>query len=493
MSYLGDRLKSCRCLICGKEYFEVRDYCSNCGRKSYGKMGSIDLFFDKGTLELCTFVNEPTNKFMKLSNFIYGIISFHDGKIRVPGRLTDQLICDGKDIDFSSFEGREVVPRFRRRYSVGKNEVIPTISLAFTLADEYYPHQEYKIVEPKKEYELPGIVGYGAYTSKFRIKEGGIERAVPYIDEDSVTAAVEAGKSALIHSGVNSNLIGKVYVGSESNPYAVKPIASKVAQVLELGEKDGDVQSVDAIDTEFACKAGTSMYKDACSLVSYPRSGIKYAMVIGADNSQAAPRGCPGGELDQFVGFGGAAFIFGKNDVIAEVEGWYSCTSDTPDFWRRDGEPFPMHGGRFTGDPAYFKHVRKAASKLMDRLNLKASDLDYFVPHQPNPVFPVRVAKELGFSEEQFSPALQICKFGNTYSGCTPVGLASVLDVAKPDQRILVASYGSGAGSDAYLLRTTSQLIDKRKRQKVTVKFQAENPFIEYLDYTTYRRLKLGM
>ena len=493
MSYLGDRLKSCRCLICGKEYFEVRDYCSNCGRKSYGKMGNIDLFFDKGTLELCTFINEPTNKFSKLSSFIYGIISFHGGKIRVPGRLTDQLICNGKDIDFSSFEGREVVPRFRRRYSVGKSEVIPTISLAFTLADEYYPHQEYKIVEPTKEYELPGIVGYGAYTSKFRIKDGGIERAVPYLDEDSVTAAVEAGKSALIHSGVNSSLIGKVYVGSESNPYAVKPIASKVAQVLELGEKDGDVQSVDAVDTEFACKAGTSMYKDACSLVSYPLSGIKYAMVIGADNSQAAPRGCPGGELDQFVGYGGAAFIFGKHDVIAEVEGWYSCTSDTPDFWRRDGEPFPMHGGRFTGDPAYFKHVRKAASKLMERLNLKASDLDYFVPHQPNPVFPVRVAKELGFSDEQYSPALQICKFGNTYSGCTPVGLAAVLDVAKPDQRILIASYGSGAGSDAYLLRTTSQLIDKRKRQKVTVKFQAENPFIEYLDYTTYRRLKLGM
>jgi len=493
VSYLGDRLKSCRCLICGKEYFEVRDYCSNCGRKSYGKMGNIDLFFDKGTLELCTFINEPTNKFAKLSSFIYGIISFHGGKIRVPGRLTDQLISDGKDIDFSSFEGREVVPRFRRRYSVGKSEVIPTISLAFTLADEYYPHQEYKIVKPTKEYELPGIVGYGAYTSKFRIKEGGIERAVPYIDEDSVTAAVEAGKSALIHSGVNSSLIGKVYVGSESNPYAVKPIASKVAQVLELGEKDGDVQSVDAVDTEFACKAGTSMYKDACSLVSYPRSGIKFAMVIGADNSQAAPRGCPGGELDQFVGFGGAAFIFGKSDVIAEVEGWYSCTSDTPDFWRRDGEPFPMHGGRFTGDPAYFKHVRKAASRLMERLNLKASDLDYFVPHQPNPVFPVRVAKELGFNDEQYSPALQICKFGNTYSGCTPVGLAAVLDVAKPNQRILVASYGSGAGSDAYLLRTTSQLIDKRKRQKATVKFQAENPFIEYLDYTTYRRLKLGM
>ena len=493
VSYLGDRLKASRCHICGKEYFEVRDYCGNCGRKSYGKMASIDLFYEKGKLELCTLVNEPTNKFMKLESYVYGIVSFHNGKIRVPGRLTDQIVKDGETIDFSNLEGREVIPRFRRRYSVAKNDVVPTISLAFTLADGYYPHQHYTVVQPSKEYVGPGIVGYGVYVSRFRIKENGLERSVPFIDEDEVTAAVEAGKLSLIHSGVDSSLVGKIYVGSESNPYAVKPISSKVAQVLKLGEEDGDVQGVDAVDTEFACKAASSMFKDAVSLVNYSKSGIKYAMVIGADNSQAAPRGCPGGELDIFVGYGGSAFLFGKYDVIAEIEGWYSCTSDTPDFWRRDGEPFPMHGGRFTGDPAYFKHVRKAATRLMERLNLRASDINYFVTHQPNPQFPVRIAKELGFKEEQYMASLLINKFGNTYSGCSLVGLAAVLDIAKPEERILITSYGSGAGSDAYLLRTTSQLLDKRQRQKINVKYQAENPFVEYVDYTTYRRLKLGM
>jgi hydroxymethylglutaryl-CoA synthase len=493
VSYLGDRLKATRCKICGKEYFEVRDYCGNCGRRSFGKMESADLFYEKGTLELCTLVKEPTNKFMKLGSYVYGIISFHNGKIRVPGRLTDQIFNNADAVDFSCLEGRDVIPRFRRRYSVGRSEVIPTISLAFTLADEYYPHQEYTVVKPTKEYDLPGIVGYGVYTSRFRIKEGSLERSVPFVDEDAVTAAVEAGKLSLIHSGVDSSLVGKIYVGSESNPYAVKPIASKVAQVLKLGEEEEDIQGVDAVDTEFACKAASSMFKDAASLVNYPQSGIQYGMVIGADNSQAAPRGCPGGELDVFVGYGGAAFIFGKYDVIAEIEGWYSCTSDTPDFWRRDGEAFPMHGGRFTGDPAYFKHVRKATTKLMERLNLKPDDVDYFVTHQPNPQFPVKMAKELGFKEEQYAVSLQVNKFGNTYSGCSLIGLAAVLDAAKPEQRILITSYGSGAGSDSYLLRTTSQLLDKRQRQKNTVQLQAENPFVEYVDYTTYRRLKLGM
>jgi len=493
VSYLGDRLRANRCLICGKEFFEIRDYCGTCGRKSFGKMVNTDLFYEKGKLELCTLINEPTNKFTKLGSYIYGTISFHDGKIRVPGRLTDGTGIGLEEVDFSSLEGREVVPRFRRRYSVEKSEVIPTISLTFTFADEYYPYQEYRIIKPKKEYDTPGIVGYGVYTSKFRIKEGSIERSVPFIDEDSVTAAVEAGKLALIHAGIDNSWIGKVYVGSESNPYAVKPIASKVAQVLKLGQENEDVQGVDAVDTEFACKAATSMFKDAVALVNYPKSNIKYAMVIGADNSQAAPRDCPGGELDLFVGYGAAAFIFGKQDVIAEIEGWYSCTSDTPDFWRRDGEPHPSHGGRFTGDPAYFKHVRMSAKKLMEQLSLQTGDIDYFVAHQPNVQFPVRIAKELGFKEEQYAPMLQVAKFGNTYSGASPVGLAAVLDIAKPDSRILVASYGSGAGSDAYSLMTTSQLLDKRPNQKLTVACQAQNRFLQYVDYTTYRRLKLGM
>jgi len=493
VSYLGDRLKAVRCRICGKEYFEIRDYCGNCGRKSYGKMDGIDLFYDKGKLDVCTLVNEPTNRFTKLQSFIYAIVSFHGGKIRVPGRLTDQILKNGETSDLSELEGREVIPRFRRRNAVSQSDVIPTISLAFSLADEYYPHQDYTIIQPSKEYDSAGIVGYGFYTSRFRIKENGLERAVPFIDEDAVTASVEAGKLALIHSGVDSQLVGKVYVGTESNPYAVKPIASKVAQVLKLGKEEGDMQSVDAVDTEFACKAATSMFKDAASLVNYPKSGVQYAMVIGADNSQAAPRGCPGGELDLFVGYGGAAYLFGKQDVIAEIEAWYSCTSDTPDFWRRDSEPYPMHGGRFTGDPAYFKHVRKATSTLMEQQGLKASDLDYFVAHQPNPAFPVKVAKELGFKPDQYEISLQVNKFGNTYSGCSPVGLAAVLDVAKPNERILITSYGSGAGSDSYLLRTTDQILVKRRRQKVNVKYQAENPFIEYVDYSTYRRLKTGM
>ncbi len=493
ISYVGDRLLTSYCPLCGRKYFGVRNYCGSCGRKSLGVMKRADLFYEKGVLETCTFIREPTNRFKRLGSFVYGIVSFHDGEVRVPGRLTDRLIDDDEEVGLDRLEGREVTPRFRRRYAVGRSEIIPTISLAFTFADEYYPYQEHDIIKPRDEYEAPGIVGYAVYTSKFRIKEGPMERSVPFLDEDSITAAVEAGKLALIHSGADPSFVEKVYVGSESNPYAVKPIASKVAQALRLGEEEEGVQCVDAVDLEFACKAATSAFKDAMSIVSRFDSNVSYAMVVGADNSQAAPRGELGGELDFFVGYGGCAFVFGKYDVIAEVEGWYSVTSDTPDFWRRDREPYPRHGGRFTGDPSYFKHVRKAARRLMDKLGLSPEDVDYFVTHQPNVSFPAKVAKELGFKEEQYALGMKVAKFGNTYASSSLIGLAAVLDKAEPHERVLIVSYGSGAGSDAYSFITTSQIVEKRGRQKFTVDYQAENPFLEYVDYSTYRRLKQGL
>ena len=156
-------------------------------------------------------------------------------------------------------------------------------------------------------------------------------------------------------------------------------------------------------------------------------------------------------------------------------------------------QAYPRHGGRFTGEPAYFKHVLKACRTLMEQLNLKLDDIDYFVPHQPNLRFPVKVAKQLGFNEEQYLPSLKVANFGNAYSGSAPIGLAAVLDIAKPDERIVLVSYGSGAGSDAYSFMTTNQILEKRQRQKFTVRHQIESEHLEYVDYHTYRRLKHGL
>ncbi|RLI27392.1 hydroxymethylglutaryl-CoA synthase [Candidatus Bathyarchaeota archaeon] len=210
-----------------------------------------------------------------------------------------------------------------------------------------------------------------------------------------------------------------------------------------------------------------------------------YVMVIGADNSQAAP----GDPLDYTVGAGAAAYIFGRRDVIATLDYYVSYTSDTPDFYRRDGEKYPRHGGRFTGEPAYFKHVTTAMKTILRRSGLKPGDISYVALHSPNVKYPVRAALSVGFTMDQIKPGLVNRYLGNLYSGSSPTALAAILDIAEPGDKVLLVSYGSGAGSDAYIFTVTEKVEEKRERV-VSVRSQIENPKRRYVDYATYRRWK---
>jgi len=162
-----------------------------------------------------------------------------------------------------------------------------------------------------------------------------------------------------------------------------------------------------------------------------------------------------------------------------------SFTSDTPDFWRREGAKFPSHFGRFTGEPAYFTHVLSEGEKLLKTSGLKAKDFAYCVFHMPNGKFPRVAAKKLGFTLEQLAPSLTVDKIGNPYSASSLLGLAAVLDIAKPNQKIFFVSYGSGAGSDGFIFETTENLV-KNQKKIVPVAKQIENKI--YISYQQYLR-----
>ena len=338
---------------------------------------------------------------------------------------------------------------------------------------------------------MAAIVGYGAYVPRYRIKAEEIarmwgkepssitsglnvfEKSVPSIDEDTATISVEAARRAVKSSKIDAKEIGAIYVGSESHPYAVKPTATIVAEAIEA------TPDMTAADYEFACKAGTAGMQNCIALVE--TGMIKYGMAIGADVAQAAP----GDALEYAAAAGGAAFIIGK-EGIARINATVSFTTDTPDFWRREGQPYPGHGERFTGEPAYFRHVMGAAKMLMEKMGISPSDYDYAVFHQPNGKFPLRVAKKLGFEKKQVEDGLLCPIIGNTYSGSTMLGLAAVLDVAKPGQRILAVSYGSGAGSDAFDI-TIEDSIDGYPRQGIR-KMLEEKVYVDYATYMKFRR-----
>jgi hydroxymethylglutaryl-CoA synthase len=341
---------------------------------------------------------------------------------------------------------------------------------------------------------MAGIVGYGAYIPRNRIKTEEIarqwgkdagaisrglmlkEKSVPGHDEDTITISVAASRDAIARAGIEPSKIGAVYIGSESHPYAVKPSGTVLIDALGIGP------DVHVADYEFACKAGTEAMFVALSLVESGR--VDYALGIGADTSQGAPNDA----LEFSASAGGAAFIMGKNDLLVDVKETYSYTSDTPDFWRREGEFYPRHGGRFTGEPAYFKHVLNATRNILDKTGMKPADFRHAVFHMPNGKFPQQAGKKLGFTEKQMEVGWVVPTMGNTYSGSSPTGLAAILDIAEPDDMILLTSFGSGAGSDSFVFRATKLLPKRQALGRSVRKMLDENQ--RYMTYGQYASMR---
>ena len=299
---------------------------------------------------------------------------------------------------------------------------------------------------------------------------GITQKSVASSDEDAFTLAWEAARMALEVGEIDPKDINAIYVGSESHPYAVKPTSGMLANALKLHP------FCMAADLEFACKAGTAALQIVAAMAESKR--ILYGLAIGSDTAQSKP----GDALEYSAAAGAAAFVVGlptkKFPGVCSIDRTLSYTSDTPDFWRGANDKYPSHAGRFTGEPAYFHHVETLTKKILEELQLLPQQIDHVVLHMPNAKFPLQAAKKLGFSDEQMRAGFIVASIGNTYSACSPLGLTEVLQIAKKNQKILLVSYGSGAGSDAFLFTMLQDgfPLPQNETEKT----------LEYLSYAEY-------
>ncbi len=333
---------------------------------------------------------------------------------------------------------------------------------------------------------MVGIVSYGFYIPQYRIKTENIaevwgknpedvkkslmieEKTVAGIDEDSLTMAFESASSALSTVSVDRSKIKIVLFGSETHPYAVNPASTILAEFL------GVEKNYLAFDTEFACKAATGALISAQGLI---KSGYSaYALITASDKGMGKTHDV----LEYTAASGSVSLLLGKDDLILEILDFESFSSDTPDFWRREGMRYPSHGGRFTGKPSYFYHIEESAKSLFKKTGLTPKDFSYGVFHMPNGKFPIQVARSLGFIYPQIQDSLVIDYLGNSYTASALMGLMAVLEKAKTGDLIFLCSYGSGAGSDSFVLRVTKNL---EKNRKEFIKIIEDK---KYIDYPTY-------
>ncbi len=347
---------------------------------------------------------------------------------------------------------------------------------------------------------MAGIVGYGAWIPYTRIKVDEIhrvwrnfalarlkdvlkldEKAVLQPNEDTITLAVGAAQRAFEHAATDRSRIGAAFLCTCTNPYDSLPSVTVISEALGLpyGIISGDIQ--------FAGKSGTTAMQACLGLVR--SSMAEMALAIGADT--ISRHTCPGRMAEYAASAGAVALVLGKDEVIADIRGTASYASDLSDSFRIEGERYIQDigdGGKLY--PAFevgmVEHVRKAAEALSAQVGLAAGDYDYAVFQQPYGIIPYALGERLGFSEKQIAPGALATEIGDCGAASALLGLANVLDNAKARQKILLISYGFGAGADAVSIETTP-LIERKRPQSTVAQLIANKSVV---DYATASRLE---
>jgi len=340
---------------------------------------------------------------------------------------------------------------------------------------------------------MVGIVGYGTWIPFNRIKVEEInrvwknadlnriknvlqlnERAVLQPNEDVITLGVGAAERAIEHSASDKSRIGAAFLGTCTNPYDSRPSVTTVGEALGLRNDvfSGDIQ--------FAGKSGTTAMQMCMGLI---KSGMAdQALSIGSDTINRHT--CPGRFAEYSASAGAAAFVLGKDEVIATIEGTASYATELSDFFRVEGERYIQDigdGGKIY--PAFevgmFEHVSKASQALFEQVGLNPEDYDFAVFQQPYGVIPYTLGERLGFKKEQIEQGVVSTQIGDCGAASSLLGLANVLDSAKAGQKIFVASYGFGAGADAFSIRTTP-LIEQRRPKLSVAQILANKRVVDY-------------
>jgi hydroxymethylglutaryl-CoA synthase len=328
---------------------------------------------------------------------------------------------------------------------------------------------------------MSGIIGYGVYVPKYRIKQQDIgipwgsfgmgEKAVCGWDEDIISMAAEAVDNAMKHSGVKAADVGALYMGTASSHMVEMHLSPILAEILSLSphatvlDLPGTVNAV-----------GNALSQ---CLMAIEAKKIKCGIVVGTENRMVGP----GSDGEVSFGAAAVAMVIGTEGTIADIEGVESYRTLFMDRWRNAKDPWVsnLFDQRFFRDDGYAKHIAEATKALMAKVKKTTADYKLAIFPQVDPRVPAGAGKALGM--KNLFPDLTGA-IGDV-GGVSPfLCMAGALEQTKPGERLLVASYGSGMATAFSIVATDN--IGKKKTPKTLEKYISQKA---YVDYPAYLRL----
>ncbi len=329
---------------------------------------------------------------------------------------------------------------------------------------------------------MAGIVSYGSYVPYRRLKRAAIgqamgipagkgERAVASFDEDCVSMAVEALRDAL--RGAPARGIHSLIFATSTPPYAEKLNAAVVGAATLLPAE------IRAVDLTGSIRAGLSGLLQAADAVE---GGASQAAVAMADCRLGAPEG----KAEQSNGDGGAAFVLGRDNVIAEIVASASLTREFLNTWRAPGERFPhTWEERFALTQIYSPMLGKVIQNVLAKAKVAPSDLAKVVLDAGNPRAVDEVARALKLDPSKFADSFA-ATIGQTGAAHAGLMLTGVLPTAKPGDLILIAMVADGA--EAVLLRVTPAIAGYKPDRSVGRQIESKGD-VSYGSYLKWREI----
>lgn len=319
---------------------------------------------------------------------------------------------------------------------------------------------------------MVGIVSYGAYIPKFRIDrkiiyqamgwfDGGTyqpgEKAVANFDEDSISMAVNSTYDCL--TDIDSKAMDALFFATTTAPYKERLNSEIIATACDLRN---DIRSADYSNS---VKAGSTALLAAIDSV---KAGSAKNVVVAAADCRVAK---PGSSQEEFFGDSAASLVIGEDNIIANFVGSHSVSYDFPDCWKSSTDQYHRQWeDRFIRTEAYSKFILEAISGLVKKTELDINSVSKVAFPCLYPGDFKKIGKMLGLGLEKLQDPM-IANVGYTGASNSLMLLTAALEGAKPGDKIIVASFGSG--SDALLFEVTEEIEKIKGNRRGTKKHLA--------------------
>ena len=263
-------------------------------------------------------------------------------------------------------------------------------------------------------------------------------------EETTVSMAADAARKALENGNVSAEEVDLILVSTISSNVILPCAACEVQKAI------GAVNAT-CFDLSAACTGFVFAYNTA---IAYLASGMyRTVLIIGSESLSNLTNWKDRGTCILFGDGAGAAIVKAAEGklyrAVTHSDGFkgeaLTCTSRH----NRNWEEIPLEETYMQMDgQAVFKfavkRVPEAVKEVLEKNNMTAEEIDYFILHQANKRIVEAVAKRLDVSIDKFPMNLQ--EYGNTSSASIPILLDEMSRDGrlKKGQKIILAGFGAG-------------------------------------------------